>query len=540
MESSIDIKTKPFLKYYKRKTDDHRQVIIRAKVFKLENGKRVLLITSDIRALKENGELLRATISEFNNRNNIEYLRHRINEIELLVKRAIQKIFWKNIELNVKNIFCFTYNFKSDFDNSPFEKIENDQIKKVFGHPVPIEVWDEIVNTDFTDSDTGAKLTYDEVVEVSKMIEDDFYITQRKNEIETWNFNLRYEKREFDKTNIFDCFGFCWSNDPKKKQPFIPSSYRALLIRLYDYRYNVNPPELIEYFNREWIDSFLIYLVSEGYADFHIKNSDPFKLQQYRSQFINAKRQSYKFSSFQKVVKLLKRYIFILQKNKIISNSIDTKFIEVKDYLKRDVSTNAYTRREHSLFPDEFELLYKTDYKDSTLNTARDMFVIAVLGGGFRGEEFYNEKLSVTQENGRYILNIYRSKTQTPQKNPCFSELERLLIRNNGKLPDFLSESKFRKALKKIAESLNFDRIIESPNTYINAKGGTINFVLKDIFSIYFARKTFVNYMVSKGMSEENIMGFTAHSKNETLNYYKDTLSITQKVKLLEKINLDS
>jgi len=82
------------------------------------------------------------------------------------------------------------------------------------------------------------------------------------------------------------------------------------------------------------------------------------------------------------------------------------------------------------------------------------------------------------------MLNIYQSKTQTHNINPVFGELEEVIKRNNGKLPEFQPVEQFRESLKTIAVTLKFDRIITSPNTYIDSNENQIKSKLSDIFSI--------------------------------------------------------
>ena len=85
---------------------------------------------------------------------------------------------------------------------------------------------------------------------------------------------------------------------------------------------------------------------------------------------------------------------------------------------------------------------------------------------------------------------------------------------------------------------MNFDRTIFSPNTFLDSAGGQIKDVLKEIFSIYFARKTFITMLDAKGMSDDDIIEFSSHSKVGTLKHYKGNLSLSNKFKLIDKLNL--
>ena len=350
------------------------------------------------------------------------------------------------------------------------------------------------------------------------------------------DFNKRYKEGYYDKTNIFHCLGYCWSNDEKNNEPLIPESYKGLLLRLHDYRFNENPSEHAKDFNEKWIDDFLRFLAQEGYSAFAPRSYHPFNLEKYRIKFIKAERRPYRYAGFEKIVKHLKRYVFLLQKHKIIEYNRNPKFIDAKDYVGRKVLTTPYTRREHSLTKDEFELLASTDFRNEKLNTARDMFILAVIGGGFRGEELYNHELEVEKRMGKYVIHIFHSKTSSQNSNPVFGALHEVIERNKGKLPNFLPREEFRASLKEIAQKLNLNRTIISPNTFLYAKEKQTKEVLKDIFSIYFARKTLVTILTAYGINDEKIIEFTAHSNTSTLKHYKAELSLSDKFKIINSL----
>ena len=93
------------------------------------------------------------------------------------------------------------------------------------------------------------------------------------------------------------------------------------------------------------------------------------------------------------------------------------------------------------------------------------MFIIAVLGGGFRTLELYNDHVYV-QDNR---IHIYRTKTNQTSTNPIFLQLNDVVKRHNG-LPVFLNVDDFRSCLQTIAQQLPLDRIISIPDTFINSK----------------------------------------------------------------------
>jgi hypothetical protein len=533
------IKTFPFLKHYKGIKDGKKQVVIRVRIFRQHLAKLTLDKTHDIKLLALDGSLIKVTEAEFRNRKGNEILKFRIPEIESSIIRSINRLTREEKTINSANVFKYTYSPDKETDATSGDMIDNETVQEIYGHPVPAQVWDTLISEYHTDEITGEPVLLDELEDIAVNIESDYYHQKREKELESTDFVERYKNGDYDKNNIFDCFGFCWSNDLKKNEPLIIDSYKSLLLRLYDYRYNGNnPSSRTQDFDDDWIDGFLMFLVSDGYAVTHLKNYTPFNLHKHKITLIKADRKPYRFSAFEKNVKRLKRYIFLMQKYKIIPYSRDVKFISANDYIRRTVNKTGFTRREHSLTTEEFYQLCNKDFKDYTLNTARDMFILAVMGGGFRGEEFYNDKLSIDKRDGEYVLNVYYSKTQTSVTNPVFGQLFDVIERHGGQLPPFLPVDQFRVALTTIAKELQFNRIIISPNTYIHSSNKQVNEVLSDIFSIYFARKTLINILDSLGMSDDDIIEFTGHSKTDTLKHYKGRLSIANKRKVLKNLNI--
>ena len=300
------------------------------------------------------------------------------------------------------------------------------------------------------------------------------------------------------------------------------------LLQLNDYRFNAKPSECVKDFNDEWIGRFFKYLIEKGYPVVHFRGYDPFSIVKYRDRLIKSERLPYKEKSFQKVVKHLKRHIDILQKYDLIPYKKNTKLLQASDYLKRKSKKQTYTRREHSLTVNEFNLIADTDFKDLNLNLARDMFVIAVLGGGFRTQELYNDHLYV-QDNR---LHIYRTKTNETSTNPIILQLNDVINRHNG-LPEFLKVDDFRTSLQIIAKQIPLNRIISIPNTLINSDKDLIKVKISEIFNPYFARKTCVTILNHLGLTNEEIIEFTCHADVRTLRYYQGNMTIEDKERLI-------
>ncbi len=364
-------------------------------------------------------------------------------------------------------------------------------------------------------------------------------IHRERERVLKMDYNTRYKNGHFDRNNIFDVFGYLWSENPLNGDPHVAKSYRSLVLQLNDYKLNALPSESLKDFNSEWIDGFFTYLREKGYPNVRLKGYDPFNIKKYYDRLLDADREIYKVQAFKKVVKHFKRYLSLLKEHDLIHYPKEVNMISAEKYLSRDVKRDNFTRREFSLSPDEYNLMALNDFKDERLNLARDMFIIMVQGGGFRTNEIFQ----YVKVNNNEIT-VYRPKIKEVVTNPIWGHLADVIERHYGDIPkDLLPVEDFRSAIKEIARHLGFDRIIVRPNTTIHDKRGdevTIEdqveeIVLRDVFSPLFARKTIVRYLAEvKNMKDEDIMEFVTISSEKTLKHYKNRMEIVEKFKLIE------
>ncbi len=527
---NLEIRTNPFKKSPVRKKDGLHQVKIRVFIGSNDYGKFRNKITLEVTILDESNNPVLASSSEFDNRKSNKTLNLTILRTEAKVKDSVVQMIKDNIKMTSTNLFNYLYKKrkspKTETVGESEETVWNDEVKKFFDEPIPVSVWEKyklaVTEDDIDD------ITEEELQDIADGVYFGHFRDKETKRVGSMSFNERYQTGNYDKSNIFELFGFCWSANPKNGEPLITGSYKSLIVQLNDYRFNSKPSQWIKDFNDKWIDNFLRYLVEKGYPAVHLRGYDPFTIVKFRDRFIKADRLPYKEKSFQKVVKHLKRHIDILQKYDLIPYKKNTKLIQASDYLKRRTKNQTYTRREHALTVPEFNFIAETDFKNQKLNLARDMFVIAVLGGGFRTQELYNDHLYIQDKR----LHIYRKKTNETSTNPIILQLNDVIKRHNG-LPEFLKVDEFRSCLQTIAKQIPLDRIISIPDTLINSKKGMIKVRICDIFNPYFARKTCVTILNHIGLSEEEIIEFTCHADVRTLKYYKGNMTIEDKERLI-------
>ncbi|WP_333665257.1 hypothetical protein [Desulfobacter postgatei] len=528
---NLEIRTNPFKKSPPRKKDGLHQLKIRVFIGSNDAGRFRNKITLEIKMLDELKRQVLVSSDEFNNRKSNKTLNLTILKTESKIKDTVTKMIEGNVKLTSENLFKYLYrNIKAKKTESTIEAektIWNDEVEKIYGEPVPVEVWEKFKLAVIEDETEN--ITEEEMQNIAESVYFDHVRTKESGRVSSMTFNERYKTGNYNKSNIFELFGFCWSDNPKNGEPLITGSYRSLIVQLNDYRFNAKPSESIKDFNDSWITNFLKYLINKGYPLVHIRGYDPFTIIKYRGRFIKAQRLPYNEISFQKLVKHLKRHIDILQKYDLIPYTKNTKLIQASDYLKRKAKKQIFTRRDHSLTVKEFNLIADTDFKDEKLNLARDMFIIAVLGGGFRTQELYTDHLYV-QDNR---LNIYRQKTNERSINPILLQLNDVIKRHNG-FPEFLNVEDYRSGLKEIAKQIPLDRVISIPDTKVNSEKGYKKVRIYEIFNAYFARKTCVTILNHYGLTEEEIIEFTCHADTRTLKHYKGKMTIEDKERLMQ------
>jgi hypothetical protein len=147
--------------------------------------------------------------------------------------------------------------------------------------------------------DETENITEEEMQNIAEGVYFDHLRSKESSRINSMTFNERYKTGNYNKSNIFELFGYCWSDNPKNGEPLITGSYRSLIVQLNDYRFNAKPSESVKDFGDDWITSFLKYLINKGYPLVHIRGYDSFTIVKYRGRFIKAERVPYNEMSFQ-------------------------------------------------------------------------------------------------------------------------------------------------------------------------------------------------------------------------------------------------
>jgi hypothetical protein len=379
----------------------------------------------------------------------------------------------------------------------------------------------------------GAVLTEEDIDNLKDSVGIDLSIEKEKKAVSGMTLNERYAKGKFDRNNIIEAFGYCWSENSNNGDPFVPDSYKQLIFQLTDYIINgKSVSRSTRDFNLKWVEGFLSYKAKHGFPKTHLRGYSPFDIMSYQESFVSAQREGYKAASFQKLVKVLKQYIRILQKARILSiKAINTDLFKASDFISRKTNTDNFTKIEFTLEYEEIEQLLKASLEDPQQQLAVDMYIIQMFAGGLRPTELYNGGIQFYNSH----ISFFRSKNKRICTNPYLPEVKKVLSKYPDGLPEFMPIHVYRETLKEVARHFTWNRIIEEPNTKLNPDKDTVPHELHEVFSPFTARKTFINYLANLGLADELIIQFTDHTDVKILKHYKRKLNLAQKKKIIEK-----
>lgn len=227
------------------------------------------------------------------------------------------------VDIKVNSWNEFLNKISSDENSIEYQREEIEEIEKA------IKVEEKI----------NGVLTDEEIDNIKDAVGIEIQIAKEKEFVNTLNFNERYVKKKFNKDDIIEVFGFCWSINSKNSDPYVADSYKVLIFHLADYFINgERVSKSIKNFDLKWVENFLVFKYKKGYPTTHFKDYTPFDIFNHRDSFYKSPRQVFKAASFRKLVKILKQYIFILQKKNLIPiNAINTSHIVADEFISRDV-----------------------------------------------------------------------------------------------------------------------------------------------------------------------------------------------------------
>lgn len=158
------------------------------------------------------------------------------------------------------------------------------------------------------------------------------------------------------------------------------------------------------------------------------------------------------------------------------------------------------------------------------LNHARNLFIIGAYTGLRVSDYNRLSKSNIYENNGIRFIKLTVQKTGKPIRIPIHSEIEKILIKNDGNFPKKMPEQHINIALK----SIGFKAKINDEITLTKIKGGKKLTYIKKKYEIIFnhtGRRSFCTNAYIAGMPTIDIMAISGHtSENIFLNYIKITL----------------
>lgn len=523
-----------------REEDQKRQLKILVKVGYMADDKFRELRRHSVTIRDELNNIYRVTDKQYERLQSSPPNEQRLKlfEIEKKVKKIVLDLVSAGKSFSVKEINNRLYSIQSEEASIHRVKSWNEFLNEVSSSKEDIEYQEEEIDR-IEEAIKGASkqnqnLTDEEIDNIKDAVGVEISVEKEKKYVKSLSFEERYNKGKFNKDDIIEVFGYCWSKNPKNGDPYVPESYKALILHLADFCLNESKVNMsLSSFNLKWVDRFLTFKYNKGYPKAHIKGYSPFDVLTYSNKLVNAEREVFTVARFRKIVEFLKQYIDILQKHNLISmNAINTKHIEASDYISRKVNTDNFTRIEYTLDYEEIEQLLTASFVDEKMQLATDMYIIQMYAGGLRPSELYNGELRF---ESNYVT-FYRSKNKKIAKNPILPEVETILNKYPDGLPTFLPIEEYRVMLKKVAQELKWNRRIDVPNTKLNAEKATDKCLLHEIFYPLTARKSFVNYLANLGLPDDLIIQFTDQSDVKILRHYKKSLNLQQKKVVIQNM----
>jgi integrase len=458
--------------------------------------------------------------------------------IETKIKKIIVDLIAEKTDFTVKKINDKLYEIQNEDAIDTKVKSWNDFLNSVSYEKEDSSYQrDEIERIEKAINDTineQGDITDEELDSIKDSVGLEIEIEKENKLVQSLNLDERYSGGKFDKNKIIEVFGFCWSKNSKNGDPYIANSYKSLIFHLADYILNGDSvSNSIKAFNLKWVEDFLTFKINKGYPVTHFKGYTPFDIFDNKEKLTKASREYFKTASFQKVVKILKHYINILQKERQLPITvINTNHIDAADFISRATNKDGYTKIEFTLEYEEIEQLLTASLDDPKMQLATDMYIIQMYAGGLRPSELYNGNLRFTEN----CVSFYRSKNKRIAKNPILPEVSDVLNKYPEGLPRFLNISTYREQLKKVARHFKWKRIITEPNTRIKSNKDVNEYELHEVFSPFTARKTFINYLANLGLPDELIIQFTDHTDVKILKHYKRKLNLVQKKQVIQKL----
>lgn len=296
-------------------------------------------------------------------------------------------------------------------------------------------------------------------------------------------------------------------------ETYAPNSYNLSKSSLVAYIQTTNDNCLADKFDSEWLKRYFVHIIENGYQ----KNVKGKMVTHY-----------YEISSIKKYLKHLRAFGKWLFINKIISTE-DYKRFDLKNVDSKKASLIKYKsnpfKNTHALMKSEFDHLFFFNFKNSSYDLIRDLFILQTWFGGLRKSDFFElteDNVSVDSE-GNFNIQFEQRKTESKIINPANQHyVIPILQKYNQRLPEFPSPNKYNKRLKEVFKAAGLNRKLLFRYEYINQKKPTeVYHEMHEMVSNRWARNCAVSILVEEGFSDHYIMEFTGHEDEKMLRHYR-------------------
>jgi integrase len=227
-------------------------------------------------------------------------------------------------------------------------------------------------------------------------------------------------------------------------------------------------------------------------------------------------------------------FIAYLQKQKLAVNTIGSKIKTLKVFLNaaidKGVNHNLKFKRKFHTITEESENIYLNEEElkrlweldlsnKSRLERVRDLFLVGCFTG-CRFSDIEQIKPKVI-ENG--MINIKQKKTGAKVVIPVHPVVKSILEKHDGELPRIISNQKFNRYLKEVAEMAEINDKVEKSIT-IGIERKTETYKKYEMVRSHTARRSFATNLYKSGFPAQSIMKITGHKTEQAfLKYIKVT-----------------
>ena len=197
---NLEIRTNPIKKSPARKKDGLHQLKIRVYIGSNDQGRFRTRITLEIKVLDESNEQVLVAADEFNKRKSNKTLNLITLKTESKIDDTVRRMIEGDIKHTSENLFKYLYRTskvkKAENTFEAEKTIWNDEVKKIYGEPVPVEVWEKFKLAVIEDETEN--ITEEEMQNIAESVYFDHVRIKETGRVNSMTYNERYKTGNYN------------------------------------------------------------------------------------------------------------------------------------------------------------------------------------------------------------------------------------------------------------------------------------------------------------------------------------------------------